>query len=460
MNELDCVSPIDGRYRRHSAPLAAYFSESALIKFRVRTEVEYLLALCGAGIAPRLSASGGKKLAALAAISGEEAALVKKIETRGHAGIPATNHDVKAVEYFIRLRLKKLSLSGLSEWVHFALTSEDTNNIASALMLRGALESEIIPMLRAVRREISGLARRHAAAPLLARTHGQSAVPTTFGKEFRVFSERLERQIRQMESARLPAKLNGAAGNYNAHHAALPDTDWLEFSRGFIARLNAGRRIKLEANLFTTQIEPHDGLAEILDCMRRANTVLLDFSQDMWRYISDGLITQRAAPGEIGSSTMPQKVNPIDFENAEGNIGMANAMFSFFSAKLPVSRLQRDLSDSTTQRNIGAAFAHSRIAYVSLLRGLGKTEICEAAALSMLDNAPEVVTEGIQTILRREGVKGGYEKMKALSRGRKISLSDIAAFIDGLDAAPEVKTELKSLTPRTYTGLSAKIARL
>lgn len=461
MELIDCISPIDGRYRKSAESLAARFSEKALIKYRVKVEVEYLVALSGVkGALKPLSAAQKAKLLAIVELSDADAAIVKKIETQGHAGIPATNHDVKAVEYFIRLKLKAAGLSHIAEWTHFALTSEDTNNLSYALMVGDALAFEIIPALENVRAQIEKLALAHAADPLLARTHGQPAVPTTFGKEFKVFSARLERQIRQLKVMSLPAKLNGAVGNYNAHHAALPQTDWLAFTRKFITQLNAGRKIKLEANIFTTQIEPHDGLVEIFDCLRRADMVLVDFSQDMWRYISDGLIIQNPVAGEIGSSTMPQKVNPIDFENAEGNFGAANALFTFFSAKLPVSRLQRDLSDSTTLRSAGSAFAYNLIACKALLRGLSKIRVNAAAALEMLRASPEVIAEGAQTILRREGVTGGYEKMKALTRGKKLSLAEFAIFVDGLDVSPKTKAELKSLRPETYTGLAAKIARL
>ena len=461
MELTDCISPIDGRYRKITEPLARRFSENALISYRVRMEIEYLLALGRLKNSPcKIPAGAQKRLCALKEISPADAALVKKIETQGHAGIPATNHDVKAAEYFIRLRLKEAGLAGLAEWTHFALTSEDTNNIAYALMLSDALGNEIIPALEEVLTALEKLAFTHAADPLLARTHGQPAVPTTFGKEFKVFAARLHRQIKQLKALRIPAKLNGAVGNYNAHMAALPKADWLKFTKDFVAALNTGRKIKLEANLFTTQIESHDGMAELFDCSRRANTILTGFTQDIWRYISDGLVMQKAVAGEIGSSTMPQKVNPIDFENAEGNFGAANALFIYFSTKLPISRLQRDLSDSTTQRSIGSAFAYSLVGYRALLRGLGKIHVNRAAGLAMLAASPEVLAEGIQTILRREGVPGGYEKLKALTRGQKPSLETLAQFIDGLPVKPSVKAELKKLRPENYTGLAEKMAKL
>jgi adenylosuccinate lyase len=461
MEPADCISPLDGRYRKTTEPLAKRFSENALIAYRVRMEAEYLLALGALKGSPfKLSAGEQKKLRALREISSADAALVKKIETAGHAGIPATNHDVKAAEYFIRIRMKELGLEALSEWTHFALTSEDTNNIAYALMLSDALGCEIIPALEEVLAVLEKFAANHAADPLLARTHGQPAVPTTFGKEFKVFAVRLNRQIKQLKAFKVPAKLNGAVGNYNAHMAALPNADWLKFSKDFIAALNAERKIKLEANLFTTQIESHDGLAELCDCMRRVNTILTGFSQDIWRYISDGLIMQKTVAGEIGSSTMPQKVNPIDFENAEGNFGAANALFNYFATKLPISRLQRDLSDSTTQRSIGSAFAYSVVGYRALLRGLGKIHVNREAALAMLSASPEVLAEGLQTILRREGVPGGYEKLKAVTRGQKPSMEMLTQFIDTLPVKPQVKAEMKKLRPENYTGLAAKIAKL
>src|SRR3989338_4680864 len=370
---LTAISSIDGRYRDISSALLEHFSEFGLIRKRLLVECEYLIALSGAGVGMRKLGKEEKTiLQQLSQISTEEAHIVKKIEKEGYKGIPATNHDVKAVENFLKMKLAKTSLADVSEWTHFALTSEDVNSIAYALSLRTALQSTILPALDEVKSALLALAQEHAATPMLARTHGQSASPTTFGKEMRVFEKRLVRQLEQLRSRSILVKFGGATGNYNAHMVAAPETDWRAFAKKFVAGLNVGYKIPLELNEVTTQIEPHDTYAELFDNMRRINTILTDFSQDMWRYISDGWVTQKPKEGEVGSSAMPHKVNPIDFENAEGNFGVANALFAHFSQKLPISRLQRDLSDSTVIRVFGTAFAHTLVGYRSLLKGLGK----------------------------------------------------------------------------------------
>jgi adenylosuccinate lyase len=466
LEPLTAISPVDGRYRATAEALAEYFSEYALIKMRLTVECEYLIALSetkGVGLRP-LVADEKTMLRALPHIAVEDAQIIKKIEREGYGGIPATNHDVKAVEYFIKLRLKNSSLADVLEWVHFALTSEDVNSTAHALALRGALEGVMLSALEKVENEIVGLARAHADTAMLARTHGQSATPTTFGKEMNVFARRLEKQVTILKNSSVLVKWGGPSGNYNAQMVALPQIDWLAFARSFAESLNAegvGRThfVRLVLNEVTTQIEPHDTYAEMFDNLRRINTILLDLSQDMWRYISDGWVAQKPKDGEVGSSAMPHKVNPIDFENAEGNFGVANALFEHLSRKLPISRLQRDLSDSTVERTFGTAFAHSLIGYHALVRGFGKVSVNEQALCDALMAHPEVLAEAIQTVLRVADVEMPYEKLKALTRGKQVTLEDLAAFIGGLDISPEMKARLKALRPENYTGLAGILAK-
>lgn len=458
---INAVSPLAGRYSGKMGGLGRGFGEAALARYRALVECTYLQKLCstpGVGIR-KLKPSEKELLRKLPLLSDKDVLQIIAIEETGSGRIPPTRHDVKAAEYFLKEKMKRTSLRDLTEFVHFALTSEDVNNISYALMLRDCLRAEIIPALERILAALDALALKHAAAPLLARTHGQPAVPTTFGKEFRVFHSRLRRQVNQLRSARICAKLNGASGNYNAHTAAFPAADWQKFSKELIESFNSGPGPALEYNPFTTQIEPHDSYAELFDNLRRANTILLAFCQDMWRYISAGLVKQKAVAGEVGSSTMPQKVNPIHFENAEGNLGLANALLGFFSAKLPVSRLQRDLSDSTVERNFGVAFGHSLAAYKSVLDGLSRAAVDEAAAREELLRHPEVLAEGIQTILRREGETGPYELLSKFTRGREVTAAGLAEFIDGLKLKPGIKAELKRLSPLNYTGLSEKIAK-
>jgi len=458
--ENEVLSPLDGRYAGRLEGLLKCAGDGALARYRVRVECRYLERLCGTPQAGtrRLKPKETAYLQKLHLLTQKDLTLISTIETTGAYGIPPTKHDVKAVEYFIKLRLVSTSLKDIKELVHCGLTSEDVNNMAYALMLRDCLRLELLPALRELSAVLDGMAVRYAAFPLLGRTHGQPAVPTSFGKELRVFQVRLSRQIRQLESLKLYAKLNGAVGNYNAHAAAFPRVDWRRFSREFVESFNADGGPRVACNLFTTQIEPHDSFAEAFDNIRRANVILLDLCGDMWRYISDGLVAQKAVSGEIGSSTMPQKVNPIHFENAEGNLGLANAMLGFFSSKLPVSRLQRDLSDSTVLRNIGVALGHSLVAYASVHEGLARAGFDEAAARAALDAHPEVIAEGLQTILRREGAAGAYEKLAALTRGRRVTLAELRSFADGLSVSPSARKALKELSPLSYTGLSEKLA--
>ena len=461
MDTLQAISPIDGRYRKHTELLARFFSEAALIRYRIVVEGEYLIALSefGKTALKKLSAKEKSLVRSLYNLSLADAGVVRDIEFSGWKEIKATNHDVKAVEYFLKDRLGKTSLKDRLEWIHFGLTSYDINTPARAMMLRDALEEVILPAIQNVYAALEKMAKKYGSLPMLARTHGQPASPTTFGKELKVFSQRLRRQIEQLKKQSILVKFSGATGNWNAHAAAYPKNDWIKFSKKFVAGLSAGKSIKLELNLPTTQIDPHDSEAEIFDSLRRINTILLGLNQDIWRYISDEWIVQKAVEGEIGSSAMPHKVNPIKFENSEGNLGMANAFLNYFSNKLPVSRLQRDLSDSTVERNYGVALAHCLTAYNYLLSGLSGIEPSEAKMREDLVAHPEVIAEAIQTILRREGAEMPYEKLKALTRGRKVTTQDFVAFIDSLAVSYKVKKELKAITPQNYTGFAAKLVK-
>ena len=455
LEPLTAISSVDGRYHGASAELSEYFSEYALIKKRIVVECEYLILLSdttSVGLR-KLTDQEKATLRKLSDMSVDEAREVKEIEKE-------TNHDVKAVEYFIKRRLKGTSLEDVSEWIHFGLTSEDVNSIAYGFALRSSLQNVFVPKFEKIISNLHFAVEKHTATPMLARTHGQPASPTTFGKEMRVFESRLTRQLEQLKSRTILVKLGGATGNFNAHTIALPDVDWPAFAQKFVEGLNEGYTVHLEYNPVTTQIEPHDTYAELFDNMRRINTILIDFSQDMWRYISDGWVVQKVEDGEVGSSAMPHKVNPIDFENAEGNLGIANALFNHFSNKLPISRLQRDLSDSTVERAFGTAFAHSLIAYRSLGKGFGKISVNEQAMLQALQAHPEVLAEAIQTVLRANGAEMPYEKLKELTRGKQVTLEDLQAFIDALNVDQDVKKKLKELRPENYIGLAAEITEL
>ncbi len=459
LDPLDALCPLDGRYAATGEPLRGFFGEGALMRYRVLVECEYLIALAEHPETNLRAFSALEKevLRKIPELSYEDRQIIKAIEKDGYKTIKPTNHDVKAVEYFIKDRLQGTSLADCSEWVHFALTSEDVNNIAYALMLSDGIENVMLPTLNTLVAATKTFGHQYKMVSMLARTHGQPASPTTMGKEFAVFASRLERQLEQLVHFELQTKLNGATGNYNAHTAAYPHVDWLQFSRDFIKGFNNNRMIKLKPNLITTQIESHDTYAELFDLFRRINTIILDFNQDIWRYISDEWIVQRPKEGEVGSSTMPHKINPIDFENSEGNLGVANALFQYFSTKLPVSRLQRDLSDSTVERNFGVALGYSLVGYNSTLRGLKKININEQKITEALEQHPEVISEGLQTILRRDGYPMPYEQLKQLTRGKKVTLADIHAFVDTLHIPESLKTELKQLTPTNYTGLAAKL---
>lgn len=381
IHRVDAISPVDGRYRKQTEPLARIFSERGLIRHRLIVEGEYIIALHARGLGGRsLDEKEVDFIRTLHNISSDGAQIVKAIETKGYDSVRATNHDVKAVEYFMQLNFREGGLDDLIPMLHFGLTSEDTNNLAYALMLKRGVNDVLLPALHGIMDGLSQLAMDNKGLPMLARTHGQPASPTTFGKEFAVFHSRLGREVKELEGFTLLAKLNGATGNYNAHQVAYPKVDWIGFSKAFIEELDTysglvQKGVRLGMNPITTQIEPHDTYARLFDNIKRINNILIDFNQDLWRYISDGWIRQRTVEGEVGSSTMPHKVNPIDFENSEGRLGLANALFEFFSRKLPVSRLQRDLSDSTVEREFGTAFANCLIAYNSIGKGLGKISI-------------------------------------------------------------------------------------
>ncbi|MBV2209807.1 MAG: adenylosuccinate lyase [Thermomonas sp.] len=451
---LTALSPLDGRYAGKVNALRPIFSEYGLIKARVKVEVEWLLALASepgiTELAP-FSAAASARLRQLAdGFSVEDAARVKEIES----GPKGTNHDVKAVEYFIKERLKADDeLRPALEFVHFACTSEDINNLSYGLMLSAARRDVVLPAYQSIANSLRQLAHAQAAQPMLSRTHGQTASPTTLGKEIANVVARLERQIRQIAAVEITGKINGAVGNYNAHIISYPNVNWPAFAQKFVESLG------LIFNPFTTQIEPHDNVAEIGDAARRANTVLVDFSRDVWGYISLGYFKQKLKEGEVGSSTMPHKVNPIDFENAEGNFGLANALFEHFSAKLPISRWQRDLTDSTVLRALGTAFGHSQVALESLAKGIGKLEVNPQRLNDDLDAAWEVLAEAVQTVMRRYGLPNPYEQLKALTRGHGITADSMHAFIEALELPEDAKQRLRVLTPGSYIGLAESLAR-
>ena len=443
---LTAISPVDGRYAAKTAGLRDIFSEYGLIRFRVKVEVEWLKALAAAPEIGLPAPAGGPAamLSRLAEeFSEDDARQVKEIES-------VTNHDVKAVEYFIKRQLEAAGADErLTEFTHFACTSEDINNLAYALMLATARDRFLLPGQAALLRKICALAKENAAVPMLSRTHGQPASPTTLGKEFANVAWRLYRQREQLAAVRILGKMNGAVGNYNAHLAAYPEADWPALSRDFVTGLG------LAFNPFTTQIEPHDWIAEYCHGLARFNTVLIDLCRDVWSYISIGYFRQRAVAGEVGSSTMPHKVNPIDFENAEGNLGLANAMLDHFAGKLPVSRWQRDLTDSTVLRNLGVAIAHTGIAFASLQKGLDKLQPDTGRMAADLDENWEVLAEPVQTVMRRYGLENPYEQLKALTRGRKVGEAAMQEFIAGLDLPADARERLQALTPSGYTGNAA-----
>ena len=457
---LNSISPIDGRYAKYTKELTSYFSESAFMKYRVFMECEYLIALSETrGVGVRKLSGREKNLVRNLHrnFSLKDAQLISDIELRGYKNIKATNHDFKAIEYFIKEKLGKTSLKNILEFVHFGLTTWDATNIAYALTLSDSLEHMLIPEINKIVSELNIMAKKYKNLPMLARTHGQPASPTTFGKEIKIFVARIEKRLEGFKSIKIEAKLNGASGNYNALYVAYPKVNWKKFSIKFIESFNKGRSQKLKPNLVTTQIECYDSFIAVFDTLRRINTILLNFNQDMWRYISDDWVGQKPVKGEVGSSTMPHKINPWFLENSEGNLGTANALFEFFARKLPISRLQRDLSDSTVLRSIGTAFGHSLIGYKYLNNQLGRLVVNKEKMLEDLNYHPEIITEAIQTILRREGEKMPYEKLKELTRGKQVTLLDLHKFINALEVSDKIKKELLKITPENYTGLASKL---
>ena len=449
--KLNTISPLDGRYIKDTQKLSDYFSESALIKYRLLVEIEYLIMLGDEKhvleLEP-LSISDKSKLRRIYKSFGDdEAKRVKAIET-------ATNHDVKAVEYYIRERLDKMNKKRLFPWVHFAITSEDINNLSYSLMWQNAVLDVYIPDLDSLIKKLKNTSKIYSTTPMLAMTHGQSATPTTFGKELAVFTKRLARQLGQLKSHKLLGKFGGATGTWAAHNVAYPKIDWSGFSRKFI------QRIGLEPNLVTTQIEPHDSIVESYHILIRINTILIDLCQDLWSYISRGIIQQKKIPGEVGSSAMPHKINPIHFENAEGNLGVANALLNHLSNKLPISRMQRDLTDSTVLRNQGVAMGHGFIAIQNILRGFRRITINKNSMARELDDHWEVLAEAVQTILRKTGSPDAYEQLKQLTRGVRITEDTLREFVTHLRIPKKDKDLLNQLTPANYIGLAPKLVEL
>jgi len=447
MSALSNLSPLDGRYAKSVKELSVYFSESALMRYRLKVEIEYLIAL-----------GNEKTIEELPAFSKEEQSRLRKIyqnfNTAGAEKVKkieaTTNHDVKAIEYYIQGKVKKLH----HPWIHFALTSEDVNNLSYSLMWRDGLQSVYLPTLRSVNKELKKFARKYKNAAMLALTHGQPATPTTFGKELAVFCARLDRQIDQIKSHKLLGKFGGATGTWSAHKAAYPKTNWMSFSSKFIKSLG------LEPNLITTQIEPHDSVAESYHQVVRVNSILTDLCRDMWAYIGRGILGQKKVAGEVGSSTMPHKINPIQFENAEGNMGLANSLLNHLATKLPISRMQRDLTDSTTLRNQGVALGHSYLALQNISKGLSRIAINKIQMANELDNRWEVLAEAIQTILRKSGKVDAYEQLKELTQGQSVNAESMANFVTGLKLVDEDKQALLSLTPASYIGLASKLVDL
>jgi adenylosuccinate lyase len=451
LTPLSALSPVDGRYASRCVELRGLFSEAGLIHARIRVEIAWLTTLARQPGIVELAGLGAAALAALeelgARFSGEDAAEVKRLERE-------TNHDLKAIEYFLKRRLATLTdWSGRVEFVHFACTSEDINNLAYALLCREARDGVLLPRLKSLVDSLRAMAHTHAADAMMSRTHGQPATPTTLGKEIAVFAYRLRQQVAGFAAVPIRGKANGAVGNYNAHVVAYPELDWPAIARRFVESLG------LVHSAYTTQIEPHDWMAEYCDALARIDTVLLDLCRDFWGYVSLGYFRQKVVPGETGSSTMPHKVNPIDFENAEGNLGLANALLRFMSEKLPVSRWQRDLSDSTVQRNLGVALAHADIAVQSIGRGLARLDVDRARMTAELEQSWELLAEPIQTVMRRHGIAESYEQLKELTRGQSVDAAAVARFIAGLPIPEQARRQLAELSPARYIGLAERLAR-
>lgn len=463
IDTLDALCPLDGRYRRKTQQLASVFSERGLMSRRTEVETKYLIALSDHPKVPLRKITGPERrgLRSFNHLSLSDARIVKRIELNGYRGRVKTNHDVKAIEFRLRYKFATRSLRDLVEWIHFALTSEDVNNIAYSLQLRDGIEGHLLPALEKVHGEMWSIVENQVLVAMLARTHGQPASPTTFGKEVRVFTSRLNREFEELRLFTLLVKLNGASGNYHAHLAALPNVDWLQFTRDFVEGFNTNSHtVRFEANLITTQVEPHDRYAKLFDLLKRISVILSSFCEDMWRYISDDWVAQRAAAGEVGSSIMPHKVNPINFENAEGNLNLAIAVSEFFARQLPRMRLQRHLSDSTLSRNFGVVFGHILLACKEILTGLGKIAPNPVVMKRVLRNHPQVISEAYQTILRREGLNDPYKQLSEITRGKNVTLKVLRKFARGLSVGLRVKKELLAFTPENYTGLASKLALL
>ncbi|MBE1301594.1 MAG: adenylosuccinate lyase [Alteromonadaceae bacterium] len=452
LSALTAISPVDGRYGSKAAELRSIFSEFGLLKYRVQVEVRWLQALANAPEIAEVPSFGSEENALLDAIvanfNEEDAQRIKDIER-------TTNHDVKAVEYFLKEKVaENEKLNAVNEFIHFACTSEDINNLSHALMLEEARKEVILPYCEKLVTAIDALAEEYTNIPMMARTHGQPASPTTMGKEMANVKARLARQVKQIEAVEILGKINGAVGNYNAHLSAYPELDWHTFSENFVSSLG------ITWNPYTTQIEPHDYIAELFDAIARFNVILLDFDRDVWGYIALGHFKQKTIAGEIGSSTMPHKVNPIDFENSEGNLGLANALFDHLAAKLPVSRWQRDLTDSTVLRNLGVGVAYSIIAYQATLKGISKLQVNEQSLLDELNDNWELLAEPIQTVMRRYGIEKPYEKLKELTRGKKVNQEIIAEFIDTLALPEDAKVALKAMRPDNYIGKAIELTKI
>lgn len=447
MNTLNNISPLDGRYTNSIKDLSAYFSESALMGYRLKIEIEYLIALGNKKRIKELPPFSKTEQSRLRKIyqnfNSTDAEKIKEFET-------TTNHDVKAIEYYIQGKVKK----SLHPWIHFALTSEDVNNLSYSLMWQDGLKQIYLPTLQSVNKELKKLARKYKGSSMLALTHGQAATPTTFGKELAVFCARLDRQISQIKSHTLLGKFGGATGTWSAHMAAYPKVNWIRFASKFIKSLG------LDPNLITTQIEPHDSLAESFHQMVRVNSILTDLCRDMWSYISRGILGQKKVAGEVGSSTMPHKINPIQFENAEGNMGIANALLNHLATKLPVSRMQRDLTDSTTLRNQGVALGHSYLAIQNIIKGLNRITINKTQMVNELNNHWEVLGEAVQTILRKTGKQDAYEQLKTLTQGQSINAESMVEFVAGLKISDDDKRTIINMTPENYIGLASKLVNL
>ncbi len=443
----NALSPLDGRYEKKLDALRPYFSEESLNKYRCLVEIKWLITLGARADVPcrvLLSSECEMLESIIRDFSQSDAEQIRSIEV-------VTNHDVKAVEYFLKAQIAETSLADISEWIHFALTSEDVNNLAYALMLKDATEKVLLPTIKGLEDKLFALAQDWKALPMLARTHGQPASPTTMGKEFLIFAARIRRQRQFLQQQEFLGKFAGASGNFNAHVIAISEADWLTISKEFVESFD------LTWNPVVSQIEPHDFIAELSHTLSRINTINIDFARDIWGYISIGFFRQKTKAGEVGSSAMPHKVNPIDFENAEGNFGLSNALFNHFAEKLPISRWQRDLTDSTVLRNLGVAFGHQLLALQSLQKGMSKLDIAPEIMISDLEKNPEVLAEAVQSVLRAERIEKPYEKLKELTRGKRISLADFQAFVEDLSIPIDQKERLKQLTPRQYIGLAVEI---